>query len=96
MAIAAGRLVSLPHQELARKSEPDFDWMVVQKVGEGCGLGQEHWMAFEWAGDGRWWVEVVQRSEAEVHVSFRSSGYVVQMHSVSPGICPHNLMSRSS
>lgn len=84
LAIAAGRPVSLPHQEPARKLKPDFEWMVVQKVGEGCGLGQEHWMMFEWAGDGRWRVEVEQRSEAEVHVSFRSSGYEVQMHSVSP------------
>lgn len=84
MAIAAGRLASSPHQEPARKSELGFDWRVVQKVGEGCGLGQEHWVKFEWAGDGLWWVEVEQRSEAEVHASFRSSGYEVQVHSVSP------------
>lgn len=64
--------------------ELDFDWMVAQKVGEGCGLGQEHWVTVEWAGDGRWRVEVVQRSVAEFHVSFRSSGYEVQMHLISP------------
>lgn len=41
-------------------------------------------MMFGWAGDGRWWAEVVQRFEAEVHESFHSSGYEVQKHSVSP------------
>lgn len=62
LGIAAGGPVSLPHQEPARKLKPDFDWMVVQKVEEDCGLGQEHWIKFEWAGDGRWRVEVVQCS----------------------------------
>lgn len=64
--------------------ELDFDLRVVQKVGEGCSLGQAHWMMFGWAGDDRWWAEVVQRFEAEVHESFHSSGYEVQKHSVSP------------
>lgn len=84
LAIAAGRLVNLPHQEPAHKLELDFDLRVVQKVVEGCGLGQAHWMTFGWAGDGRCWAEVAQRSEAEVHESFHSSGYEEQMHSVSP------------
>lgn len=83
--------------------ELDLGLMVVQMVEEveeeeeeeeDCGLC---WMSFEWAGDGQQWDEVEgeRHSGAGVYVKYHSSDYEAQESLASPGICPHNLMSRS-